>query len=364
MQKRLVAGCMTGTSMDGLDVALVSIAGQGLGISAAMVSMRHFPLGELVGPLRALAAQEPLAARRIAETSTALARLHADAVRELAGEQPLDLVAVHGQTVYHAPPVSWQLCRPATIAQLLGVPVVADLRGADLAAGGQGAPITPLADLILFRHPREARVVVNLGGFANYTALPACGDPLTPEVLAQVRGGDLCACNQLLDGAARRLLERPYDEDGRAATAGTARPELRDALAERLTAQARAGRSLGTGDELLDWLVAQGSDVPAADVLRSLADAIGLVIARHLPAADRVLVAGGGARHRVLYEALGQHTGRPTTLTDGCGVLHHVREAAAMAVLGALCQDRVPITLPQVTGCAAPAPVAGVWAYP
>ncbi len=129
------------------------------------------------------------------------ALLHVEAVRALGCER-LDLVVAHGQTVYHAPPLSWQLCAPGPIAHALQVPVLCDLRSADIAAGGQGAPITPIADHILFRHAREARAVVNLGGFCNITTLPA-GDDAT-----RVRGGDVCACNQVA-GRHRARAGRP-----------------------------------------------------------------------------------------------------------------------------------------------------------
>lgn len=133
---------MTGTSLDSLDVALVEIHGTGLELRADVVRCLTRPLGSLTGPLRALAAQQPATAGRISTLARELATLHVYALHELVGEEPVDLIAVHGQTVFHHPPASWQLINPAPIAQALRTPVVFDLRAADLAAGGQGAPIT------------------------------------------------------------------------------------------------------------------------------------------------------------------------------------------------------------------------------
>src|SRR6185436_14618647 len=141
----------------------------------------------------------------IADAALALGELHARAVAKAAAGCRLDLIAAHGQTVFHAPPLSWQMLNPWPLVRDLQTSVVFDLRGADLAHGGQGAPITPLADWVLFRSNSRTRAVVNLGGFCNLTLLP----PGRPDM---VRGFDVCACNQLLDHIARGILQRPFDE--------------------------------------------------------------------------------------------------------------------------------------------------------
>src|SRR5262245_35495304 len=155
MTTRRVIGCMTGTSLDGLDVALVEIEGNGLGMKARVKAWNSHKLGPAGPSLRTLAAQEPLMAGDIAQAMHDFAALHAEACLEGAEGAPVDLVCVHGQTVFHKPPLSWQVMQPAPIARAMKCPVVYDLRAADLAAGGQGAPITPIADWVLFRDEEQ-----------------------------------------------------------------------------------------------------------------------------------------------------------------------------------------------------------------
>ena len=358
---RLVVGCMTGTSLDALDAALVRIHGHGLALRVELLSGIALPLGPVGAVLRRLAEQEPLTAGEIAMAQRNFALLHLDAVRALAEDAKEDpvLIAVHGQTVFHKPPVSWQVFQPWPLALGCGAAVVCDLRAADLAAGGQGAPITPLADWLMLRHPRETRVIANLGGFCNLTVLPAGNEP------AGVSGRDICACNQVLDALARRLLGCAYDRDGGAALSGTADSGAVRDLVAKLEVQARAGRSLGTGDEIGAWIAERFSDLPPADLLRSACAAVATVITRAAAEATpkRLILAGGGVRNRALAAEVRARAGIAVEPSDRHGVPPALREAMAMAVLGALCQDRVPITLASATGVEE-APIAGVWAVP
>lgn len=354
--RRLVAGCMCGTSLDGLDVALLDVQGEGLAMHVELVSETSRPLGELAKGLRALADQQPMDARTIAALARDLALIHLDALIELKHGKVIDLVAIHGQTVLHAPPLSWQLINPAPLAHGLGVPVVSDLRAADVACGGEGAPLTPIADLILFSHGNERRCVVNLGGFCNLSRLPTNRDA------KRVQGADVCACNQVLDAVARAKLGAAYDRDGRAAMQGSPDDEAVQDLVRLLRAQSKAGRSLGTGDELNGWMDAHRT-VPPADLARSACAAIATVIAEAARPADRLIIAGGGVRNRALVQEIKGRAEAQVDMSDGHGVPATLREAMCWAVLGALCQDRVSISLPQVTGVENP-PIAGCWTMP
>lgn len=461
MLRRRVVGCMTGTSIDAVDAALVEVEGFGLGMRARVVASATREQGALAGPLRRLATQEAMSAGEIARLSLAFSELHVEVIRELLsgerksegederggdgakgwkkwrsderGRKGIDLIAVHGQTVFHAPPASWQLITPWPIAREFGCELVFDMRGADLAAGGQGAPITPMADYVFFRHEKERRAVVNLGGFSNYTILAACGEETKrreevrqeckrPQVaregkrfgsdstlrdatsgrtgsearssVSEVRGGDICVCNQLLDLIARERMRCAFDEGGEAAKSGTVRGEALAVLRALLERQARAGRSLGTGDEVSAW-VADQKGLPARDVARTACEAIGATIAGmlagHAPI-DRVIVAGGGARNAALVGAIRTslaeadaiearraspaaaglvraHSKVPATgpvrtiveTSEVHGVPISQRESAAMAVLGALSADGVRIALPSVTGAGEAACTSGTW---
>lgn len=367
---RLVVGCMTGTSIDALDAALVRITGRGLAMTAELLATHTLDLGPLAPRLRALAEQSPATAADIAALARDFSLLHADAVSALLDRAPgpgprlrPDLICVHGQTVAHRPPLSWQLFNPWPLACATGVPIVFDLRGADLAAGGQGAPITPIADWVLLRAARP-RAIVNLGGYCNITLLPPSAEG--PEA---IRAADLCACNQLLDAIARTRLGVPYDDGGEHALRGRRIDTLFTTLAEALRAQARAGRSLGTGDELAALPMLRDTSLAPDDVAHSACCALGETIADACAegGAAEIVLAGGGVRNAALVGAIRANAarqGRAVTLCDARGDPGAYREAIAFGVLGALCQDRVAISLPAVTGVATPAPIAGCWVLP
>lgn len=379
---------MSGTSLDGLDVALVRIHDFGLALRAEFMLGHSVSLDALGADLQRLARQAPATAGEIAVLAHDFALLHVRAIAELGQRagirldaSTITLVAAHGQTVFHAPPHSWQLMNPAPLAAALGVPVVFDLRAADLAAGGQGAPITPLADAVLFGDPGARVAVVNLGGFANFTLLPrwAPVGAAGAAALAQIDGGDLCLCNQLLDALARRRLDRRYDEGGAVAAQGRVDARALQLLRARLDEPGAAGGSLGTAHERGDECAALLAALSAPDALRTACRAIAEIIAARLvrpggPQAasdhrtgvqgagcERLLLAGGGARNGALVSEIGAASGRPAGLTDAVGIPVEYREAIAMAVLGALCADGVPITLPRVTKLGCPAPPAGAW---
>jgi anhydro-N-acetylmuramic acid kinase len=372
---RLVAGCMTGTSIDSLDAALVEISGRGLEMRARFVRGVARELGPLKPRLRAIAEQKPVTAGEAAAAMHELGVLHASAVKELAAGGRLDLVCVHGQTVYHRPPLSWQLIQPAPIARAMRCPVVFDLRAADLAAGGQGAPITPIADWVLFASATHGRDVVNLGGFCNITHLPARGRRAAsggPEAApAAVAGKDVCACNQVLDAVARATIGEPFDRDGEMAARGEPDEGAAGQLLTLLHHQAHSGRSLGTGDELHSWIEAARHVLPPEVVAASACEALGRVIAGQFGrSATEAVLAGGGVRNKALVGAIRRHAEVEVRMSDSLGTPAPHREAACFAVLGALCQDRVPITPPRTRAgevspeIGAPPVISGHWVLP
>lgn len=355
---RHIIGCMTGTSIDGIDAALVQIEGEGLDMRPTLLAQRSANLDHLASELRTLASDEPATAAEFADAALKLGTLHATLCHDLAKQAPaVDLVVLHGQTVTHAPPRSMQLINPWPVATTLGCDVVSDLRGADLAAGGEGAPITPLADFVLYRDQPGDRLIANLGGFCNVTTLPG-GSSFT-----QIRGFDACACNQVLDAVARRSIARPFDRDGATAARGNADERAAVDLRERLLRQRKERRSLGSGDESFGWLdsiAALRPEDQLATCVAGVGSAIGRVL-RDERAGATVFVAGGGARNETLLKAIGVAADMPIVLSDHAGVPIEAREAMAMAVLGALADDGIDITLRQVTGRSGSVASAGQW---
>ncbi|QNN25074.1 hypothetical protein HED60_23275 [Planctomycetales bacterium ZRK34] len=363
MSERLIAGCMTGTSIDGLDAALVRIDGHGLDMKVELVRSLSRPLRTLGKLLHSVAVQKRKPIGDAARYALMLGITHALALKELIGDDKVDYVVVHGQTVYHELSVTCQLINPHPIARELNVPVVYDLRSADMAAGGEGAPITPLADHLLFRDDSETRAVVNLGGYANFTWLPPTRH--TGEAaLASIRGGDVCACNQVLDYVARRWLKKRYDAGGAAAARGIVHPEAEQFLRMMLEAQADGGRSLGTGDEATDWAKSFQHQCSGEDLAATACSVIGQLVADSTHDAERVILAGGGAMNRTLVDSIRAHTPGEVVDSDVFGVPGAYREAISMAVLGAASQDGLPLTLAQVTGREPAACPKPCWAYP
>lgn len=361
MRPRLAVGTMTGTSLDALDASLVRLEGSGMEIRASLERHVTADLGGLRPRLRAACDGTAMAARDFASLAMEFGRLHADVVAGLVRESTVDLVALHGQTVFHGPPVSWQLVNPWPVAHRLRCPVVSDLRGSDLACGGQGAPITPLADWILFRDARPT-AVVNLGGFCNITWLPAAS-----EGPAGIRGADICPCNHLLDAAARRALGRPFDANGAAASSGTVREDRSVDLKRALEAAAGARRSLGNGDEAVAVLEAM-ADLPAADLLATVCRLVGQRIGTAAVSAGprpRVVLAGGGSRNAALRGAIaGSAEGGEVLNSAALGVPAEARESMEMAILGALAWDGIAVTLPAVTSRGASTARDGLWCLP
>jgi anhydro-N-acetylmuramic acid kinase len=367
----MIAGCMTGTSLDGLDASLVEVAGEGLDIKARLVGMVSRELGGLYGVLKAMAEGEPQTPLDYLRAARQLGELHADAVEDLCrqhlpAETALDMIVAHGQTIWHAPSeaLSWQLFDAQPVVRRMGVQVCFDLRQADLIAGGEGAPITPISDWVMFRHPERDRLIVNLGGISNVTHLPGDGTP------NQVTGADVGPCNLLIDGVVRHLFsDRRIDIDGQIAQGGRINLEVYSLVQNHPVIRGKSKRSIGREDFTDGWvrgLVDQLKDkLPAADIVAGAVEAVAQLIGRAgLTGTGDVVLAGGGARNPVLVQRVrAMMAGRAVILSDELGFPVDARESAGFAVLGALCQDGVSITLPKITGATAPG-VAGHWVFP
>jgi anhydro-N-acetylmuramic acid kinase len=351
----IAIGIMSGTSADGLDAAAIELSDERPRPRIRLLAhlARAYP-DALRYRILATASGAPLPAHDLATLHTALGDAYAAAARELAAGLPAppDCVAVHGQTVAHHPAehATLQLGDVSRVALATGVPAIGDFRSADVALGGQGAPLVPFADQLLFAGPTP-RAILNLGGIANLTFLPG-EDP------GAVTAFDTGPGNMVIDQLAR-TGGNELDRDGAAAARGRVDERaLAEALAHPYFARP-APKSTGREEfgtpfarQLLAAVRAAGGSLDDA-----IATATALTVESVARALDggpwrELIVAGGGTRNRTLRERLAARVGLPLRTTDELGIPAEAREAVAFAILGAYRLRGEPNTLPRCTGAA------------
>lgn len=354
----LFIGLMSGTSLDGVDAVLADF---GAPRPVLLAHAHHDFAPELRDELLRLNSPGENELHRASVAAQHLARSYASIVEDLLLHAEVEraqvrAIGVHGQTIRHRPDAGYtlQLNAPATIAELTGLDVVADLRSRDIAAGGQGAPLVPAFHAAAFESA-HSRVVVNLGGIGNLTYLPAGGS-------GPVIGFDCGPGNVLLDAWALTHLGEPIDRDGKWADGGRVDEKLLVALLDEPYLALPPPKS--TGRELfnLPWLqrrlesvAAQVGPIAPQDVQATLtrftARTVGDAIALHCHAAADVIVCGGGARNLTLMKMLADEcSGRPVRSCAELGVAPEHVEALAFAWLAQAHVMRVAGNLPSVTG--------------
>ncbi|UYG03494.1 anhydro-N-acetylmuramic acid kinase [Halomonas sp. LR3S48] len=373
----LLVGLMSGTSLDGIDAALVEI--EPSGHPRLLASHAETMPDTLRERLLALCQAERVAFAELACAEDAFSRLQADAVTRLLAcsgtpAERIHAIGSHGQTIEHAPrghadgpAYTLQLDNPSLLAELTGCMVVADFRRRDLAAGGQAAPLAPAFHEALFRRAGQWQLALNLGGFANLTLLPPA------ESDAEVIGFDTGPANALLDAWHARHRGGRFDADGAWAASG----RVDETLLERLLAEPffhrPPPRSTGREEFHLDWLENHltGKESPV-DVQATLAEltatsvALGIEMARELvgaPVARALIPCGGGAHNLDLLSRLARHL--PETALTPCsdwGWPADWLEAGAFAWLAWRRLEGLPGNLPSVTGAAGPRVLGGVYA--
>ena len=371
MALRWIIGLASGSSADGVDAALVELEGAGLDVRLRQVQGLHQPYGpDLRDWIRRASGPAPCEVRQVSRLHRILGETFAAAARNVADHASLSLQKVQcigcpGHTVWHDPegrfPSTLTLGMAAVVAERCGVTTVSDFRARDLAAGGQGVPLAALADYVLFRHPRETRVLLHLGGLARVVYLPAgCR-------IQEVLGFEAGPCNGLLDALMRHLTggRESYDPGGRHAVQGKCIEPLLERWLAHPYLQRRPPKSLPRhlfGDEFAAGAVQQARQLPCGlhDLLCTgthfVARGITTALKRFLPAApriDRVFLSGGGTRNGLLWHLLEQQLGGlPLARTDEAGVPADVRKALSFGLLAALTVDGVPANVPSATGAA------------
>lgn len=348
----LYLGVMSGTSLDGLDIALIDQAQ-----NTRLIGTRYLPMpAELRAELLALCAPGPDELARAAMAEQQWVRLAAEGIAALLQQhdlapQAIRAIGSHGQTVRHEPARGFtiQIGNPALLAELSGITVVSDFRRRDLAAGGQGAPLVPAFHEALFASPQSPRAVLNIGGFSNLSLL---------EPGQQVHGFDCGPGNVLLDAWIQRHRGVDYDQDGQWASTGKVQTPLLQALLGDDFFRTQGPKS--TGRELfnLTWLDQHLSALPsyaAQDVQATLLELTAISVIAALQAAQdntaELLVCGGGARNlRLMQRLAALLPDCAVSSTDAYGVPADWVEAMAFAWLAHCCLEGIPANRPSVTG--------------
>jgi len=367
---------MSGTSADGIDVALVRIQGRGSSLRFKLLRHEHFSYPKSVreAVLQAMNSKQASVAD-LSRLNFLLGELYADAIKKTqqrAKIKKLELIGCHGQTIYHqgdpAPYLdkniacTWQTGEGSVIAARLGVPVVSDFRPADMATGGKGAPLVPFLDYVLFRDRRAGRIIQNLGGIANLTAIPANARP--EDVIAFDTGPG----NMVVDQLMQILFDQPYDNEGSVAATG----HILDAILEETLRKPffcrkppkTAGRE-EFGNEFVQDFLRRCGEAAKADIITTATALTGISIADAirdfvLPTGkyQDYIVSGGGVANESLMRMLEMGASAlrlKLKTTDDFGIPSQAKEAVAFAVLAYQTWHRQPSNIPSATGAKRPA---------
>lgn len=391
----IVAGVMSGTSADGINVALVRIvspqtisaqamwsratrprASDSTKLNFKFLAQAEYPYPK---PVRRAVLQAMNATKAsvpdLARLNFLLAELYADAVEATQRRFRLkaELIGCHGQTLYHQGEpakflgrnlaVTWQTGEGAVIAARVGVPVVSDFRPADMAAGGKGAPLVPFLDYMLYRDPKIGRIVQNIGGIANLTAIPAGASP------EQVTAFDTGPGNMVIDAVTDRLFGKPYDRDGRIAATGTVLDSVVSEVLHQPFFRRKPPKTTGReefGREFAQQFIKRCGRASKPDVVatataltaRTIADALRRFVLSGRGKFREFVVSGGGANNPTLLAMLANEL-HPLNLTirasDEFGLPSEAKEAAAFAVMAYQTWNHHPSNIPSATGAKRPA---------
>jgi anhydro-N-acetylmuramic acid kinase len=382
-----VAGVMSGTSADGINVALVRMNGRKSRFQLIGHAEYSYPKNVRSAILAAMNASQASVAD-LARLHFLLGELYADAVvsTERQFQVKADLVGCHGQTLYHQGEaqrflghklaVTWQVGEAAIIAARVGAPVVSDFRPADIAAGGKGAPLVPFLDYMLFRDARMGRIAQNIGGIANLTAIPAGGH--ASDVVAFDTGPG----NMVIDAVTDKLFSQPFDRGGRIAASGSVLEKVLRKFLDtdffKKDPPKTAGREEFGRDFVRGFLRSCGrarkQDIIAtatALTAKSIAESAQRWVANSSGSARKhkfqeMILSGGGAKNSTLVKMLMaelQPLGIKLRFSDEFGLPSAAKEAVAFAVLAYETWRRQPSNVPSATG-ATRAAVLGKISYP
>ena len=349
-----VAGIMSGTSLDGVDVAVIDITGH----KFEVVAHRTTPYPRKVRDQILAVSNSTVHTSAISRLNFQLAEIYAKAVKKCG--VPLDsiqLIGSHGQTIYHERGNTLQIGDGSVLAERTGIPVVSDFRPRDIAAGGKGAPLVPYVDYLLYKDRKLGRVALNIGGIANITAIPADGGP--EDVIAFDTGPGNMVVDQLV--AIHTRGRQKYDRGGRLAQTGKVDAALIDRLLRRAFYKESPPKSTGReqyGREFIDEL--RETELPLLDLIATATAftpaAVASGIQRFVPfPVQEIIVSGGGAHNAQMMAYLKAFLPRTKLRYSGeFGIDVDAKEAIAFAVLAYETWHKRPSNLPSATGARRP----------
>lgn len=365
----IVAGIMSGTSADGVDVAIVRLPEKRSRLRFELIAHCAFPYPDAVreAVLKAMNSQS-MPVCELARMNFLLAEIYADCVRKTQRQAGVvcELIGCHGQTLYHQGQAAKYLGRNiactlqlgdgSVIATRLKIPVVSDFRPADMAAGGLGAPLVPFLDLLVFRHPRRGRIVQNIGGIANLTAIPSAAKA------EQVLAFDTGPGNMVMDAVCEKLFGQPFDDGGKLAARGRVLHTVLDEQMKHPFFSQKGPRTAGReefGREFVSAFLTQCGQTDNYDILATAT----ALTARSIARAVRVLskknryhdlfVSGGGTRNLTLMNMISDEVadlGLSVLHTDAAGIPSQAKEAIAFAVLAYQTWQHKTSNIPGATG--------------
>lgn len=341
-----VAGLISGTSIDGIDVAVIDVSE-----SIHVVTTTTIPYPPEVRKAILSVSNTETHTATIARLNVLLGELFAEALQQTGVPlETIHLIGSHGQTIFHeGEPIdflgrkiasTFQIGDGAIIAERTGIETISDFRAADIAAGGKGAPLVPFLDYELFRHPDIARIALNIGGIANITVIPANASP--DEVIAFDTGPG----NMIMDA-----LSPPFDRNGAAARAGQTNQALIDQLLADPYYDRTPPKSCGREQYGAEFIRSTGIDITTAAELtmRTIAQAI-----NRYPATQEVIASGGGTHNSYLMDRLAATLKPRLTTTQEFGIDVDAKEAILFAVLAHQTHHHRPGNIPSATGARKP----------
>ncbi len=382
-EKKIIVGLMSGTSADGVDVAVVEVKGNGKDTKIRTIGWRTFPFENDLKWL-ILKNSQPGTSRvdEICRLNFLIAQIYADSIFKTLEELNLkpsevDLIGSHGQTIHHLPDVvemfgykvksTLQIGEPGVIAKLTGIPTVGNFRVGDVALGGEGAPLVPYFDYLIFGSDEINRLVLNIGGIANFTVLKRNCD--VEEVIAFDTGPG----NMVVDALVKIFFRKDYDEDGRIARSGTVSEELLSKMSQHPFITKKPPKSTGREEfgsafveKVLKW--SEEISLDPEDIIATASEFTVYAIYKNYELflkptieVEEIIVSGGGARNKFMINALERYFNVPVKLSDEFGIPSDAKEAICFAVLANETISGNPANIKSVTGAAKRTILGGVY---